>query len=826
MIDVSICVRTILWVMLVSVAVLAACSGDDSAAEDKSTTTSGEMISTTVPLETHVDGIIRLPTDRFPTAAAFFDDRFWLIAEESAPEEGVPPAKSAVLLGVDAASGLIEVEVALSDGPARLIADEAAVWVHQWETGAVSRRDPETGELVANVELELPFNLGGPDGRVFVPSDMALGHGSVWVSTARGALARIDRESNRVDDIYEFEGRSLAGDIAVGPGGVWVTGLAGGLFHVSAATGEITDIPLEVLDHAAESVFVPGGEIGDTVYVMGDRLQRDADGTFRIADGGYLTSGQFGVSRVDPETLEVRGSTSFEAPIVYLGWLNAFVGALDNSGVFTHLSTIPRLGSQVNTTSWSGGYVVTALREAWEIDTAGNRLVRVDETGSAAISLPFEIEDGSERRPIWDEVEISEDWIVLDPGPLEPRWPAVAAWTGEEIVIWGGETIGGSQPVEGGAAYSPSTDTWRSMSEAPLTVAREPGWVWTGEELVIWTHQHAAAWNPDGNVWRDIQLWPLGGSFYRRAVWTGDVIIDVAAGQAVDPTTGDSNPIAEPPRLHERASAAWVDGHVVLVTGEGAYTVEDDAWRLMPDSGLTPLATSGASLGDELFAADYEMHASRYDPVANVWTSYPDLPLRFSECAPDAHVFGGQPLAQHCSGLAAWAPDDGHWIPIAQPKPVPVTQPAIITAGDQLFVWGDGFYEFVGDIEQPVRLAVGISFFDRPEDWTITSVSGESSGGTVEVRVDAAGGDSCTITAIHAGAEAVLQSYLTDPPGVAELTPHVGGDSIEALVVSVGKIDDRHHLVWAAGTTDVIDLACNSADAANRLAPRIWAPYQ
>jgi len=781
-------------------------SGFDQTAETTPSTVD-TVVPTTMGGATVTDAEVRLPDGLYPIGASFTEDRVWVLASHAVPEPGQRPDAEGTLLGLDRNTRETVVEVVLSDRPTRVVADDDAVWVTHWPAGPVSRVDPSSGEVVATVALELPFDFGGLQGeRDFLPYELVLGHGSVWVSTARGAVARIDQDTNQVEEIYVFEGRKLGAEMAVGPDGVWVTGDVAGLFHISADTGEITHVGLEVLDHSASGVFVPGEEQGDSVFVSGDPLERNEDGGFRRSDGSYFGTDRSVVSRLDPETYEVLGSTDFDRPVLHLGWVNAFVGALDEEGVFTHLSSIPRLGSQVNETTWGGNDIFTVSRESWELDTAGGRLARIDETGPAGVQLPFEIDDRFERRPIAEQFVVSDDWVELDPGPLEPQWPAVMTWTGEEI-------------VGGGVAYRPDTGVWREISPGPLRGGHEQ--VWTGEELLVWTFEQAAAWQPESNTWRTIELWPLSPSFYPGAAWTGEGILDGFAGLLVDPSDGSSTPIADPPEPHERASVVWVDGYLVFVTGEGAYHLATDRWIEMPESGLTPLATSGVALGDTMIAVDYEMHAARFDPVTNEWTSLPELPLRFSECSPKVHAAGDRPIAEHCSGMVAWDQDEGQWIPIAYP--IADTATAVITAGDRLFVWGERFFEFVGDLENPARLAIGTSIFDRPDDWAVRSVTVE---GGIVVEVESSDGENCTINAIHSDAEGVLTSYIVAEPVLTEVQPYVGGEPTSALEVENGLIDDRFHVVWATGTTDVIDLACDSRDAAEQLAPRIWSPFQ
>ncbi|MFP3882152.1 MAG: hypothetical protein ACLFWH_07540 [Actinomycetota bacterium] len=99
-------------------------------------------------------------------------------------------------------------------------------------------------------------------------------------------------------------------------------------------------------------------------------------------------------------------------------------------------------------------------------------------------------------------------------------------------------------------------------------------------------------------------------------------------------------------------------------------------------------------------------------------------------------------------------------------------------------------------------------------------------GNFVNVSIESSEGEECTIVAAHVGAEGFLQTYLTDTTTATQITPQVGGDPVDALAVPEGAVDDRNHLVWATGSTDVVDLACTTQTAAENITPRIWHPYQ
>lgn len=749
-------------------------------------------------------------------------DRLWVLVQDEAVEPGAPPLETRMLLSVDVVTGKTVSETELSGAPTVLAFDDRAVWIGHWATGDVSRVDVDTREVVATIELELPFDMGnGPDRRLFVPSDMAFGHGSLWVSTARGAIARIDTATNRVVEMIALEGRILSG-IAVGSKGVWVAENAGGVSHVDVASGMITSIPVEDLDHSASTIVVSG----DDVYVVGDRLLRKQDGSFLVDAGSYTMAGQDAISRVEADTKTVADTTELDDRVVFLGSMNGFLGVLDETGEFHRVEAIPELFSQISETNWQSEMRVVQVRggDTWMVDTPGSRILRLRETGPAQLSLPFEIDDTAEPRPIPPNLATSSDWVELDGGPLDPRWPGIVTWTGEEVVIWGGERRGGGNPLAGGAAYNPETNTWRTMADSPLGTVPEPAWVWTGEELVVWVHRTAAAWNPEDNTWREIDEWPLTSSSYRRAVWTGEEIVDADSGLAVDPDTGASRSIADPRGLKERASVLWADGYMVVVTSDGVYDHAAHTWAEMPDSGLTPLATAGTWTGSEVVAIDYEMNAAAYNPDPNSWTRLPEVPIRFFECFPRAHTIGTRPIAEHCAGIGIWDSERREWIPLAYPSVTDRYTPTLIPAGDQLYAWGSGFHRLKArSFDEPHRLAVGISYLDLTEDWTLAKARG---GAAIAVELVSTAGISCSVTAIHADARGVISSYLDDEAVEIQFNPHVGGEPVEALQIGPGPLDELHHIVWAQGTTDVIDLACETREATEQIAVRIWSPWQ
>ena len=95
------------------------------------------------------------------------------------------------------------------------------------------------------------------------------------------------------------------------------------------------------------------------------------------------------------------------------------------------------------------------------------------------------------------------------------RAGAAAAWAGRRLLIWGGTT---SSPASlrlatptRGLAYDPMTNSWSSLPGAPLSGRLDPAAVWTGDALIVWGGQRPAS--PPGSGTRSF----ADGAIFRPA---------------------------------------------------------------------------------------------------------------------------------------------------------------------------------------------------------------------------------------------------------------------------------------------------------------------
>ena len=146
----------------------------------------------------------------------------------------------------------------------------------------------------------------------------------------------------------------------------------------------------------------------------------------------------------------------------------------------------------------------------------------------------------------------ADSWRPMsNEGAPSPRVWFVSAWTGQEYVVWGGvsevSTTNNSRSYRlgDGAAYDPQTDRWRPMATngAPDANAGINS-AWTGQEILMWGGLYGdamAAYDPAANTWRSMDpAGPHPNNIPSCAVWTGRYFVvcgdpDEPQGALYDP---------------------------------------------------------------------------------------------------------------------------------------------------------------------------------------------------------------------------------------------------------------------------------------------------
>lgn len=395
-----------------------------------------------------------------------------------------------------------------------------------------------------------------------------------------------------------------------------------------------------------------------------------------------------------------------------------------------------------------------------------------------------------------------------DPGqevPLSPRGWIATAWTGSELVVWGGAADNAywdqSRFLTDGAAYNPATDEWRAMSPAPIdALGRGPLAIATGDEVIVISNTEVAAWDPMSDTWRELD--PAPGEVV-DAVWTGTELVASGTWAALDPSTGRWRSI-EPPRQLDELDVTWT-GDRLLVFGrepgnslgsiEGqSYDPATDAWR---DVAVGPLRARGfasARTGEQVVVVNYLSEAAMYDPAVDRWTSLPPIPTNFGEDSPRPFVAGDH-IVVNTGGAVSFVGDrSGRWVPtegVAGQAVHAGSDGTLLVLDERRPVDADD--ELVSPVLRRVRLD---QLLNPPTIWlgggflTLTDtivldridLNGSQpgwSGRTVHVLVDA---EACAIDTRFG--ESIVGTPTGDP---VEIVPDHGGEAWTAYLRDSGR---------------------------------------
>jgi hypothetical protein len=320
-----------------------------------------------------------------------------------------------------------------------------------------------------------------------------------------------------------------------------------------------------------------------------------------------------------------------------------------------------------------------------------------------------------------------------------------AAWTGHELVVWGGQAGDGTRQASGdGAAYDPGADRWEGLPPSPVTARFGTSAVWTGREVLFWggqaepdtTFADGAAYDPATRRWRRLPAAPIGARTGHQAVWTGremivwggyarccpiDSVIHDPAAAAYDPATDRWRRIADVPApwSGDDGSAVTVaDGDRPLIWRRSrlaAYDPAADRWAEIPGALPPPQRAPGALTGSSTTGDPFAVGVTA-DGEVFTWTRGPTGRLdglAYRLLAPNGPYGAGgtwrraAPLdGQYGAAVTAGGPGriyaaagqsarileytiaDDRWAELPLP-PIPTRSAAVLVwTGSELLFWG------------------------------------------------------------------------------------------------------------------------------------------
>lgn len=341
-------------------------------------------------------------------------------------------------------------------------------------------------------------------------------------------------------------------------------------------------------------------------------------------------------------------------------------------------------------------------------------------------------------------------WRQMPGDPLAPRTDPVVAWTGRELIVWGGQATDSLAYFSDGASYDPASNSWRPLPPSPLSARGSASGLWTGSELIVFggelitgshrrqpqTSDQAAAYDPTTGTWKRLPNPPLSPRDGALSVWTGDEALFLGGygddsaylgdGAAFDPATGRWQHIAAPtPPPHHQVDwqvlvrvgarvlgfADWArsqslgGGTYHLWGGCDMYSFDPatGAFKLVPNRpNALPAVDDAVFSGRVLLVSSAPYNCGEcshpptsdvedlYDPATNTWRRIPTDPAEGFQSP--ALVWTGVAFISldagaPSAGAVLYDPSAGSWRKMPSPPPGCVVGAPPVWTGRQLLVY-------------------------------------------------------------------------------------------------------------------------------------------
>jgi N-acetylneuraminic acid mutarotase len=302
--------------------------------------------------------------------------------------------------------------------------------------------------------------------------------------------------------------------------------------------------------------------------------------------------------------------------------------------------------------------------------------------------------------------------------PLGRRF-YTAVWTGNEMIVWGGED--NDNLFNTGGRYNPSTDSWTATNTNNAPEARYfHTAVWTGSEMIVWGGEdNDNLFNTGGRYNPSTNTWTVTSTTYaptartgQTAIWTGsEMIVWGGYDGHVSNTGGKYNP----------GTNTWTATSTINApTDQGGPTAiwtgsEMIVWGGRNDNNIS-LNTGG-----------------RYNPSTNSWraTSLTNAPTaRFAHTAvwtgSEMIIWGGFVLERgvylRTRTGGKYNPATDSWVPTSRlHAPAPRGEHTVVWTGSEMIVWG-------GNPAGPPPFSTGGRYEPITDSWRATTLTNAPTG--------------------------------------------------------------------------------------------------
>jgi N-acetylneuraminic acid mutarotase len=355
--------------------------------------------------------------------------------------------------------------------------------------------------------------------------------------------------------------------------------------------------------------------------------------------GGYLGSGhgndcysyspEFGFATIQPAWLSEYFGSDYRHNPAALETADADGDTFNNLAEFTGASDPTSASSLPSSGEWlkRADNTVIPGRSIYASAWSGKELLVWGGEG-----LGVNYGNGARYSPA------SNSWTIMSSvNAPQNRSHLVSVWTGSKFIVWGG--YNGSY-VNTGGRYDPATDTWQATTTSGAPTPRSfPAAVWTGTEMIIWGGANAttyftngAIYNPVSNTWRPMS--DTGKPSARALpahVWTGTELLVWGGSDSsgANGTGGAYNPTTD----------TWRPISTVNAPSPRTWMFQSSVW-----TGTEMIVWGGANSGLTQTYGD----GARYNPTTDTWTTMstidaPQARNRFAMAwtGKEVFIFGG-----------------------------------------------------------------------------------------------------------------------------------------------------------------------------------------
>ena len=323
-----------------------------------------------------------------------------------------------------------------------------------------------------------------------------------------------------------------------------------------------------------------------------------------------------------------------------------------------------------------------------------------------------------------------DSWVASsDIGAPNAKYYYSSIWTGTEMIIWGGSQSSDYEYTNSGTRYNPGTDSWAqlSISNAPSPRISHSA-IWTGEYMIIWGGQDAngktntgSKYNPKTNSWVVVNTVNSPSSRYgHTATWTGNEMIvwggDNSTGGKYNPNLDSWTTIST-----INSPSFFIQGHTSIWTGEemiiwgGAdngvintgsrYNPNTDSWIEITNINSPIARTNHTAIwteeemiiwGGRVSGNNSTNTGSIYNPSSNEWTNINtnNAPVKRTEhtaiwTGTEMIVWGGSHYSALTKKGGRYNPLNDSWTPVNNTEePINTSFHSAVWTGSEMIIWG------------------------------------------------------------------------------------------------------------------------------------------